>query len=339
MHDQHAAIIDRFDPTRGFGTARLADGRVLNFDAAVAYATLAELAPGASVLVEVGQSRRTGEAMIVRLWFAGREPAAPQTEEPWTATPAQTLAALRAVGLADGIDLARFRDACLAEWRVEQAGWPDEDEEDEDDADEDGDDEHENDGDDEDEDDGAPEAFEGATLLAALSSVYGSHGPTETSAAEGIFFIDERAESDPAVQARVHTLLVQWLGRPLPAHVTDELDSMLSYAGDALYLRRHTAGAGAALLFASDGARATDDLAFTVYVVLEDDDALRSIPIGFSPRVSPDTEAAANGIFRVDGCEPAFAEHAPTCAVCQANLAALARTNRLPRDFTALVEP
>lgn len=318
MNDHHPATIDRFDPSRGFGTARLADGRVLTFDASIAYATLAELAPGASVLVELGQSRRTGEPMIVRLWFAGREPVVPQTEEPWTATPEQTLAALRSAGLASGIDIARFRDACLAEWRVEQAAWPNEDDED-------------------DEEPETVEAFDGATLLAALSSLYGSHGPTDASAAEGIFVVDERAEQDPEVRTRVQALLERWLGRPLPAQVTVELDDMLGYASDALYLRWHAAGPDAALLFASDGERATDGLAFTVYVRLEDEDALRSVPIGFSPRVSPDTEAAANGIFRVDGCEPAFAEHALTCAVCQANLAALARTNRLPRDFAALV--
>lgn len=322
MNDHHAATIDRFDPTRGFGTARLADGRVLTFDASVAHATVAQLAPGASVLVELGQSRRTGESKIVRLWFAGREPVVPQTEEPRTATPEQTLAALRSAGLASGIDVARFREACLAEWRMEQTSWPDEDDEDNED----------NDADEE------PEAFDAATLLAALSSLYGTHGPTDTSAAEGIFFVDERAERDPEVRTRVQALLVRWLGRPLPAPVTAKLDRMLYYAGDALYLRRH-AVPGAALLFASDGERATDGLTFTVYVHLDEEDALYSVPIGFSPCVSPDTEAAANGIFRVDGCRPAFAEHAPTCAVCQANLAALARTNRLPRDFTALVVP
>jgi hypothetical protein len=322
MNDHHAATIDRFDPTRGFGTTRLADGRVLTFDASVAYATLAELAPGASVLVELGQSRRTGESMIARLWFAGREPVVPQTEEPATATPAtatpeQTLAALRAAGLASGIDAARFRDACLAEWRVEQALWQDED----------------------DEEPETVEAFDEATLLAALSSLYSTHGPTDMSTAEDIFFVDERAERDPEVRTRVQALLVRWLGRPLPPQVTVELDSMLRYAGDALYLRRHAAGPDAALLFASDGERGTDGLAFTVYIRPKDEDALRSGPIGFSSRVSPDTEAAAKGIFRVDGCEPAFAEHAPTCAVCQANLAALARTNRLPQDFAALVVP
>jgi hypothetical protein len=316
MDDQHTATIDRFDPARGFGTARLADGRVLTFDASVAHATAAELAPGASVRVELGPSRRTGEVMIVRLWFAGREPVVPQTEEPRTATPEQTLAALQAAGLASGIDVARFRDACLAEWRVEQGSWPDED----------------------DEDDVDDVAFDAATLLAALGSLYGTHGPTDTSAAEGIFFVDERAERDPDVRARAQAVLERWLGRPLPAQVTVALDAMLHYAGDALYLRRHAAGPHAALLFASDGVRATDDLAFTVYVLARED-ALDSLPIGFSPRVSPDTEAAANGIFRVDGCEPAFAEHAPACAVCQANLAALARTNRLPRDFAALVVP
>ena len=323
MNNHHSATIDRFDPTRGFGAARLADGRVFNFDASVAYATLAELAPGASVLVELGQSRRTGESIIVRLWLAGREPAAPQIEEPWTATPERTLAALRAAGLALGVDVTRFRDACLAEWRVEQDSWSDED----------------GDTDEDDEEPESVEAFEAATLLAALSSVYGTHGPTDTSAAEGVFFIDERAEKDPEVRTRVQTLLEQWLGRPLPAQIPDGIDSMVYYVGDALYLHRHVAGPGAALLFATDGVRATDELAFTVYVLRKDEDALSSIAIGFSPRVSPDTEAAAAGIFRVDGCELAFAEHAPTCAVCQANLTALARTNRLPRDFAALVVP
>jgi hypothetical protein len=328
MNDHHAATIDRFDPTRGFGTARLADGRVLNFDASVAFAKLAELAPGAAVLVALGQSRRTGEATIVRLWFAGREPAAPQIEDPLTATPEQTLAALRAAGLASGIDVARFHDACLAEWRAEQAMWQDDDEDDEDDE-----------NDDEDDEDEEPEAFEANTLLVALASLHGTHGPTASSAAEGIFFVDEDAASDPEVRARAQAVLEQWLGRPLPPQVTDELEDMVYYVGDTLHLRQHTAGPGAAMLYASEGVREADDLAFTVYARLQDVDALRAVPIGFSPRISPDTEAAAAGIFRYDGCDLAFAEHAPACAVCQANLAAVARTNQLPQGFAALIVP
>jgi hypothetical protein len=226
----------------------------------------------------------------------------------------QTLAALRSAGIASGMDVARFRDACLAEWRAEQAA------------------RH-----------GAGaatvEVFDGDTLLAALSSLYGAHGLTDASAAEGIFAVDEREERAPEVRRRVQALLVQWLGRALPARVTGKLDRMLSYAGDALFLGRHTAGPHAPVLFASDGERATDGLVFTVYVLPRDQDALSAVPVGLWPRVSPDTEAAASGIFRIDGCEPAFAEHAPTCAVCQANLAAVARANRLPPDFAALVVP
>lgn len=241
-------------------------------------------------------------------------PVVPHTMEPGTATPEQTLAALRAAGLASGLDSDRFRDACRAEQRAQQTSGQ----------------AHEP---------AIAEAFDEATLLAALSTVYAAQGLTDTSAPAGILAIDERAEKDPEVRARVQALLVRWLGLAIPAPETVTVGRMLDYAADAVYLRQHTAGPGAAPMFAADGERATDGLTFTIYLVPADEEALSAVPIGFWPRVSPDTEAAASGIFRVDGCRPAFAEHAPACAVCQAQLANLARTNRLPRDFAALLVP
>jgi hypothetical protein len=128
-------------------------------------------------------------------------------------------------------------------------------------------------------------------------------------------------------------VLAQWLRRPLPQGVEGE--ELLMYVADALLIT----GAHASL----DPAAAPQLLRFDtprgdLYLLRAEVDRRQVDGEGWLPGTnnSPDTEAALNGGFRVDGCSLAFTEHAPTCPRCLANLERADHAYGLPEDWAHL---
>ncbi|KYF64699.1 hypothetical protein [Sorangium cellulosum] len=214
--------------------------------------------------------------------------------------PEDALATLRRAGLATRVDAAAFAAACDAER------------------------------------DGAP--LDAEVALSALASIYGARGPSEVSDADGAFAVDEHAAPDPKVLAAVWLAFERWLEHPIPVAVATDLDELVSYAGDMCFLRRHADAAGEApCLFSIDGWRPRDDASFSIYALRRDGEPLYALGLPVQFHVHPDTEAAAAGIFRLDGLTNSFREHAPTCAVCRDNLRRAADEGALPDAFRPLL--
>ncbi|WP_437774192.1 hypothetical protein [Sorangium sp. So ce1097] len=214
--------------------------------------------------------------------------------------PEDALASLRRAGLATRIDDAVFAAACDAER------------------------------------DGAP--LDAEIALSALASIYGARGPSEASDPDGAFAVDEHAATDPKVLAAVWLAFERWLERPIPVSVATDLDELVSYAGDMCFLRRHAgAAAEAPYLFSLDGWRPRDDASFSIYALRSDGEPLYALDLPVQFQVHPNTEAAAAGIFRLDGLTDSYREHAPTCAVCRDNLRRAADKGVLPDEFRPLL--
>ncbi|WP_437475750.1 hypothetical protein WME75_24125 [Sorangium sp. So ce1014] len=214
--------------------------------------------------------------------------------------PEDALARLRRAGLATQIDAAVFAAAC----DEERAGAP----------------------------------LDAEVALSALASIYGVRGPTEASASDGVFVVDEHAASDPKVLAAVWLTFERWLERAIPVSVATDLDELVSYAGDMCFLRRHASEAGEApCLYSIDGWRTGDDASFSLYVLRRDGEPLYALGVPVQFHVHPDTEAAAAGIFRVDGVTDSYREHAPACAVCRDALRSAADRGVLPDEFRPLL--
>ncbi|WP_437283872.1 hypothetical protein [Sorangium sp. So ce406] len=214
--------------------------------------------------------------------------------------PEDALAALRRAGLATRIDVATFAAACDAER------------------------------------DGAP--LDAEVALSALASLYGARGPSEVSDADSAFAVDEHAASDPKVLAAVWLALERWLEHPIPVAVATDLDELVSYAGDMCFLRQHADATGEApCLFSIDGWRPHDDASFSIYALRRDGEPLHALGLPVQFHVHPNTEAAAAGIFRLDGLTDSYREHAPTCAACRDNLRRAADAGVLPDEFQPLL--
>ncbi|WP_437720054.1 hypothetical protein [Sorangium sp. So ce861] len=214
--------------------------------------------------------------------------------------PEDALERLRRAGLATQIDAAAFAAACDAE----RAGAP----------------------------------LDAEIALSALASVYGARGPSEASAPDGAFVVDERAASDPKVLAAVWLAFERWLERAIPVSVATDLDELVSYAGDLCFLRRHAGAAGEApCLYSINGWRPRDDTPFTLYALRRDGEPLYALGVPVEFHVHPDTEAAAAGIFRVDGLTDSYREHAPACEVCRDALRSAAAEGVLPDEFRPLL--
>lgn len=137
----------------------------------------------------------------------------------------------------------------------------------------------------------------------------------------------ERAASARVVAATSEDLtrvLRAWLGRELPAL---NGDALIAYVADSLLI---DAGHGNShsqtprlLALASE--------AGTLYMLRPDPGTSDGVFV--TTLHSPDTEAALSGVFRIDGCSPAFEDHASSCTHC---LAALEKTDQkygLPDGF------
>ncbi|WP_437949141.1 hypothetical protein WME98_52685 [Sorangium sp. So ce296] len=214
--------------------------------------------------------------------------------------PEDALASLRRAGLATQVDAAAFASACDGE----RAGAP----------------------------------LDAEIALSALASIYGVRGPSEASDPDVAFVVDEHAASDPKVLAAVWLAFERWLERPIPVAVATDLDALVSYAGDVCFLRRHADAAGEApCLYSIDGWRPRDDTAFSLYALRRDGDPLYALGVPVQFHVHPDTEAAAAGIFRIDGLTDSYREHAPACAVCRDALRRAADRGVLPDEFRPLL--
>lgn len=212
----------------------------------------------------------------------------------------EALASLRRAGLATRIDSAAFAAAC-----DEERG-------------------------------GAP--LDAEISLSALASIYGVRGPSEASAADRAFVVDEDAAADPAVLGAVWLALERWLEHPIPVAVATDLDELVSYAGDLCFLRRHAGAAGEApYLFSIDRWRTRDDTPYSLYVLRSEGAPLYALGVPVQLHVHPDTEAAAAGIFRTDGLTPSYREHAPACAACRDALRSAAERGVLPDVFQPLL--
>lgn len=125
-------------------------------------------------------------------------------------------------------------------------------------------------------------------------------------------------------------VLGTWVGRTLP----EELEgyALLSYAADVLFIAGGHGASGSALQLL---ALESDDA--TLYLLRSHGQRKQVGNEGWLPSTmnSPDTEAALSGIFRVDGCTPAFAEHAAGCDACLEALEAWDYEHGLPEGFEA----
>ncbi|WP_437668866.1 hypothetical protein [Sorangium sp. So ce131] len=213
----------------------------------------------------------------------------------------EALARLRRAGLATEVDAAAFAAAC-----AEQRGG------------------------------GAPLDVEVA--LSALASIRGARDPSAASEIDRAFFVDEDAAADAAVRAAVRATFARWLRCAIPAAVASNLDRLVSYVGDVCFLAGHADPEGEAPgLYSIDAFRPPDDAPFSLFALRRDGAPLHELGAPVQHHVHPDTEAAAAGIFRVDGLTRSYREHAPACAVCRDQLRSAAARGVLPDAFRPLL--
>ena len=123
-------------------------------------------------------------------------------------------------------------------------------------------------------------------------------------------------------------VLASWVGRPMPADL--EGYSLLSYAADVLMIAgAHGASASSAQLLSLESHDAS------LYLLRAQGQRKQVGHEGWLPSTmnSPDTEAALSGIFRYEGCTPAFSEHAAGCDDCLSALEAWDFEHGLPEGF------
>lgn len=126
---------------------------------------------------------------------------------------------------------------------------------------------------------------------------------------------------------RAREALVSWLGEPIDA------EDPTGHAADLLLIRDdHSQAPGTGpQLFELRGATGA------LYLMRTWSERL-AIPgveqLDLGTCFHPDTRAALSGIFRHGGLQPAFAAHAPGCAMCQRHLRDAA--GDLPEEFLAL---
>ncbi|MBL8975835.1 MAG: hypothetical protein JNK56_34855 [Myxococcales bacterium] len=175
--------------------------------------------------------------------------------------------------------------------------------------------------------------------LVAAAALYGARGPTEASLRDRAFALERPAEGASEVIAAVRGALEQWLGRPIAAESVApgaSLERLLGYVGDAMFLADHRTWSGPGL-YSIAGWRESDGVAFAIHLVRDRPEALAGLGLQVSRHVSPDTEAAAAGIFRVGEPPRAFVEHASGCARCREQLASSARAGQLPAGYLRLL--
>lgn len=150
-------------------------------------------------------------------------------------------------------------------------------------------------------------------LVAALLDVY-----SDPSRAEAARVFVSRGEDNAALA----TVLSRWAQREIPP-VGDDFageEELVQFVADWLMAKALHGDTASPQLFAFE---AEEGLLYLLRTEQELSWSGKSgttwIP-GFDAgtRNSPDTEAALNGIYRGEGCEPAFAEHARSCARCLA---------------------
>ena len=130
--------------------------------------------------------------------------------------------------------------------------------------------------------------------------------------------------------ATLRPVLERFSGTRIPADVRNAV----TYAADVFAIRESHGDGSPDQLFALEGDTGT------LYVVRTWDEreaATDADDIGTCAH--PDTTAALNGIFRVGGLQPAFAEHAPQCEHCQAHMReciAQFGSDALPEEFKTL---
>jgi hypothetical protein len=123
----------------------------------------------------------------------------------------------------------------------------------------------------------------------------------------------------------------QWLGRPLPAL---EGEALVEYVADALMIAadhsKDPGGEPQLLHFETPTG--------VLYLLRSTNDRREFKNEGFIPPTlnSPDTDAALGGIFREEGCTPAFAAHAAGCDRCLIALEDADFEQGLPDDFAKL---
>lgn len=123
-------------------------------------------------------------------------------------------------------------------------------------------------------------------------------------------------------------VLAGWVGRELPQGLEDY--ALTSYAADLLFIAGEHGASGSALqLLALESEDAS------LYLLRPQSHRKQVGNEGWLPSTmnSPDTEAALSGIFRFEGCTPAFAEHAKDCDACLAALEAWDFEHGLPEGF------
>ncbi len=297
---------------RGAGVVRRADGSEIEFVERVVQAPAAALEPGLAVWIEVGSVIVEGRRKVLKLQLDRGEATAPWRPRAWYATPEEALAVLRSAGLGSGMTVGELRDACYGVQAATMAG----------------------------EMDGREipafvnvETVGPWNVIAGLASIYGTKGPSPASVGDRAFVLDESARRDPTVVRRVAEALTQWVGAPI---VGAQVDGVIREAAEILFLRQHVQRGGIEL-FAIEGAMRPDEQHFELFVVGRVTAAIEGMT-WVARFVGPDTEAAAAGVFRMNGCSPAFAAHARECAVCQANLMKVVTSGgMLPPEFRALI--
>lgn len=175
--------------------------------------------------------------------------------------------------------------------------------------------------------------------LVAAAALYGARGPTEASLRDRAFAVERPAEGASEVVAAVRSTLEQWLGRPISAESVApgaSLERLLGYVGDAMFLADHRTWSGPGL-YSIAGWRESDGVAFAIHVVRDSSAALAGLGLQVGRHVSPDTEAAAAGIFRAGEPPRAFVEHASGCGLCRERLASSASAGRLPVSYQRLL--
>lgn len=125
--------------------------------------------------------------------------------------------------------------------------------------------------------------------IAALAVIYGPDGPTAVSLADRCFVVDEPARRDSVVLGRVARAFESWLGRPLPAPLTEraDVDEMACYVGDSLFFARPAGGTSEIASFEGS----LGDEPFRVYALRTSRDGLEALPVPIRRHLSPDLEA------------------------------------------------
>lgn len=164
-----------------------------------------------------------------------------------------------------------------------------------------------------------PEAS--ADFPAVVGQLIAWYGDAGRASAANVFALTGR-------QPPPREVLTRWLGRALP--VDAEGDALISYAADALLIAGgHGASSSAPQLLGVEAGDAA------LYLLRSQGQRRLLGAEGWLPSTlhSPDTEAALTGIYRFEGCTPAFAEHASDCDTCLASLEAWDYEHGLPEGF------